>query len=99
MIIFWYNSSHIFLFFNRTCAVELDDKWLSKLPAAEEDEKGVLANVAAKKNQRLGCQIKLSPALEGLEASFKAWEVKIYPEWSKKPSIFFFCRIWENKKS
>lgn len=50
-----------------TCHLHVDEAWLDRLPepSAEEDEMlDLAAEVAA--NSRLGCQIRLTPALDGL---------------------------------
>jgi 2Fe-2S ferredoxin len=50
-----------------TCHVFVDQAWLDKLPAKEDMEETMLdfaPDMAA--NSRLSCQIKVTPALEGL---------------------------------
>ena len=51
-----------------TCHCYVDEARLGDLPAAEEGELDMLENVTAERrpNSRLSCQIKASPALEGL---------------------------------
>jgi 2Fe-2S ferredoxin len=50
-----------------TCHVFVDQAWLDKLPAKEDMEETMLdfaPDMAA--NSRLSCQIKVTPALDGL---------------------------------
>ena len=50
-----------------TCHVFVDSAWLEKLPAKEDMEETMLdfaPDMAA--NSRLSCQIKVTPALDGL---------------------------------
>jgi 2Fe-2S ferredoxin len=51
-----------------TCHVYVDDAWVACLPAMAEDEEVLLEGTAAERrpNSRLSCQIKITPALEGL---------------------------------
>jgi len=51
-----------------TCHCYVDETRLADLPAASEGELAMLEHVASerKPNSRLACQIKASPALEGL---------------------------------
>ncbi len=51
-----------------TCHCYVDESRLAGLPAASEGELAMLEHVASerKPNSRLACQIKASPALEGL---------------------------------
>jgi 2Fe-2S ferredoxin len=51
-----------------TCHCYVDDKRLGDLPPPEPGELDMLENVAAERrlNSRLACQIKVSPALDGL---------------------------------
>ncbi len=51
-----------------TCHVYVDDAWESRLPDPSDDENALLDGVAAERrpNSRLSCQIKLTPALDGL---------------------------------
>lgn len=51
-----------------TCHVYVDERWLGLLPAAHIDEIDMLAGATAERrpNSRLGCQILLTPALDGL---------------------------------
>lgn len=51
-----------------TCHVYVDEAWLPKLDAVSDDEDALLDGTASERlpNSRLACQIKVSPALEGL---------------------------------
>ena len=51
-----------------TCHVFIDDAWAAKLPARAEDEQELVesTNSYKPKNSRLSCQIKLTPALDGI---------------------------------
>jgi 2Fe-2S ferredoxin len=51
-----------------TCHCYVEDGWEQKLPPPMSDEEVMLLNVAAERrpNSRLSCQIKVTPALEGL---------------------------------
>jgi ferredoxin, 2Fe-2S len=51
-----------------TCHVHVDAAWLPKLRPAEASENALLDHVAAgrRANSRLGCQITIEPALDGL---------------------------------
>lgn len=51
-----------------TCHVYVDEDWIGKLPAMAEPEDEMLdcAESERKANSRLGCQIRMSPELEGL---------------------------------
>lgn len=51
-----------------TCHCYVDEARLADLPAAGDDEWAMLENAAAERraNSRLACQIKASPALDGL---------------------------------
>lgn len=51
-----------------TCHCYVDEARLADLPPPNEGELGMLENVSAERrpNSRLSCQIKASPALEGL---------------------------------
>lgn len=51
-----------------TCHCYVDEASLSKLPAPSENELALLENVAAERrsNSRLSCQIKVTPALDGI---------------------------------
>ncbi|UTD29843.1 2Fe-2S iron-sulfur cluster-binding protein [Bradyrhizobium sp. WD16] len=51
-----------------TCHVYVDEEWQARLPQPSDDEIALLEGVAAEQrpNSRLSCQIKLTPALDGL---------------------------------
>ena len=50
-----------------TCHVYVDPAWLAKLPPRQEMEEQMLDFAQdVKPNSRLSCQIKVSPALDGL---------------------------------
>ncbi len=51
-----------------TCHCYVDEARLGELPAPSEGELGMLGHVAAERrpNSRLACQLKATPALEGL---------------------------------
>ena len=50
-----------------TCHVHVADNWVDRLPEADEDEEDVLDNAKhVQDNSRLGCQITLTPDLDGL---------------------------------
>ena len=51
-----------------TCHVILEKKWFNKLDPANEEEKEMLGLLPdLKKHSRLGCQIKLTKNLDGIE--------------------------------
>lgn len=54
-----------------TCHCYVDEARLADLPAPSEGELAMLENVAAERRptSRLSCQIKASPALEGLRVT------------------------------
>ncbi len=50
-----------------TCHVYVDEKWLNKIPKAEEGEIDMIdMAIEPKKNSRLSCQIIVSEELDGL---------------------------------
>ena len=51
-----------------TCHVYVDEAWLGKLAAMSDDEDELLEGTAAERlpASRLSCQIKITPALDGL---------------------------------
>ena len=53
-----------------TCHVYVEEKWLNKIPKAEDAENDMIDMAYnPKKNSRLSCQIILSDELEGLEVT------------------------------
>jgi 2Fe-2S ferredoxin len=53
-----------------TCHVYVDEDWLSKLPAAQQQEVDMLDfGVAVQDNSRLACQIRLSGDTDGLKVT------------------------------
>ena len=51
-----------------TCHILIDEKWFNKLNPANEEEKELLGLLPDyKKHSRLGCQIKLTKNLDGIE--------------------------------
>ena len=53
-----------------TCHVYVDDKWLGKIPKAEDAENDMIDMAfEPKKNSRLSCQIIVSDDLDGLEVT------------------------------
>ena len=56
-----------------TCHVYVEEKWLDKLPKAEEGEVDMIDMAfEPKKNSRLSCQIIVSEELDGLEVTTPA---------------------------
>ena len=56
-----------------TCHVYVDDKWLDKIPKAEDAEIDMIDMAfEPKKNSRLSCQIIVSEELDGLEVTTPA---------------------------
>ena len=52
---------------NCTCHCFIDDAWISKVGAADEDEKAVMESaVEVTANSRLSCQIKVTDDLGGI---------------------------------
>jgi 2Fe-2S ferredoxin len=51
-----------------TCHVYVDDAWIGRLGAVGNDEDDLLEGTASPRqpNSRLSCQIKITPALDGL---------------------------------
>ena len=50
-----------------TCHLHVEPDWLNKLPPVEPTEKSMLEFCeGADETSRLGCQIKISPALDGI---------------------------------
>jgi 2Fe-2S ferredoxin len=54
-----------------TCHVYIDEAWVDRLPAAEEEELELLDGTVAPRRptSRLSCQIRLSEALDGLRVA------------------------------
>ncbi len=53
-----------------TCHIYVDDKWLNKIPKAEEAEEDMIDMAfEPKKNSRLSCQIIVNDELDGLEVT------------------------------
>ena len=53
-----------------TCHVYVDDKWLEKIPNAEDAENDMIDMAfEPKKNSRLSCQIIVNEELDGLEVT------------------------------
>ena len=51
-----------------TCHILIEEKWFNKLIPANEEEKELLGLLPdLKKHSRLGCQIKLTKNLDGIE--------------------------------
>ena len=51
-----------------TCHILIEEKWFNKLEPANEEEKEMLGLLPdLKKHSRLGCQIKLTENLDGIE--------------------------------
>ena len=56
-----------------TCHVYVEEKWLNKLPKAEEAEVDMIDMAyEPKKNSRLSCQIIISEELDGLKVTTPA---------------------------
>ncbi|NUS19254.1 MAG: 2Fe-2S iron-sulfur cluster binding domain-containing protein [Mesorhizobium sp.] len=51
-----------------TCHVYVDESWLARLPDMAGDEDALLDGTAAERRatSRLSCQIKITPALDGI---------------------------------
>ena len=51
-----------------TCHIFIEEKWLDKIVPAKNEEKEMLGLLPdLKKNSRLGCQVKLTKSLDGIE--------------------------------
>lgn len=61
-----------------TCHVYVDEAWVARLPAPDEDEAEMLEFVAAERlpSSRLSCQLRVSAALDGLRVRIPAHQVK-----------------------
>jgi 2Fe-2S ferredoxin len=55
-----------------TCHCYVQEPWLERLPPPADDERLMLANVAAERcdNSRLSCQLIMRPELDGLTVRF-----------------------------
>lgn len=60
-----------------TCHVYVDEAWLDRLPAPDEDETEMLEYVAAERltGSRLSCQLQVVAALDGLRVRIPAIQV------------------------
>jgi 2Fe-2S ferredoxin len=53
-----------------TCHVYVDEAWVSRLPAAQQQEVDMLDfGVAVQENSRLSCQIKMNAETDGLQVT------------------------------
>jgi ferredoxin, 2Fe-2S len=53
-----------------TCHVYVDETWLNKMKPPDDIEAGMLDMVAdIRSNSRLGCQIKMTPELDGIKVT------------------------------
>ncbi len=53
-----------------TCHVYVDEAWVDRLPAAQQQEVDMLDfGVAVQENSRLSCQIKMNAELDGLQVT------------------------------
>ncbi|MGD9340200.1 MAG: ferredoxin [Chromatiales bacterium] len=53
-----------------TCHVFVDDAWIARLPARDQDEEELLEELEHfKPNSRLSCQIEFGPELDGLKVT------------------------------
>jgi 2Fe-2S ferredoxin len=53
-----------------TCHVYVDEAWVDRLPAAQQQEIDMLDfGVAVQENSRLSCQIKMNAELDGLQVT------------------------------
>ena len=53
-----------------TCHVYVDEAWVARLPAAQQQEVDMLDfGVAVQENSRLSCQIKMNAELDGLQVT------------------------------
>jgi 2Fe-2S ferredoxin len=53
-----------------TCLVYVDEAWVGKIPAAQQQEIDMLDfGVAVEENSRLSCQIKMAAELDGLKVT------------------------------
>jgi 2Fe-2S ferredoxin len=53
-----------------TCHVYVDEAWVDRIPAAQQQEVDMLDfGVAVQENSRLSCQIKMNAELDGLQVT------------------------------
>ncbi len=53
-----------------TCHVFVDDAWVARLPAREQDEEELLEELEYfRPNSRLSCQIEVGPEFDGLKVT------------------------------
>ncbi len=51
-----------------TCHIYIDEKWISKIPPAQDEEKQLLSDsYHLQPNSRLACQVLLTEELDGVE--------------------------------
>lgn len=51
------------------CMIKIDPAYISRLPAASNQEQDFLASMEAGSNTRLSCQIPMTDALEGMRVT------------------------------
>lgn len=51
-----------------TCHIYIDEKWISKIPAAQDEEKKLISDsYRLQPNSRLSCQVLLTEEIDGIE--------------------------------
>lgn len=50
-----------------TCLVKLSQQWFEEMTAASDDEQEMLEALAAPEHARLGCQLLLNEAVDGMQ--------------------------------